>query len=156
MNMMEIVEKLNTKEATTKSIAEEIGVNQSTVQRRLNKAGYIFNKETEVWELQTESGEPNEIVIASTSKMEKKKTMTNTSNHANVEANKNTTRKGNAMVSDIKALIQGTNKDTPKKVYKGLYLDPDIALFLDNVQHGNKSEIVNRILRQYLTENELM
>lgn len=64
--------------------------------------------------------------------------------------------KGDNMVMEIKDLIKGKGKDDNARVYKGIYFDKDIANFLDNVQHGNKSEIVNKILRQYLVDNELM
>jgi hypothetical protein len=68
----------------------------------------------------------------------------------------NTIIKGDNMVMEIKDLIKGKGKDDSARVYKGVYFDKDIAHFLDNVQKGNKSEIVNKILRQYLTDNELM
>lgn len=72
--------------------------------------------------------------------------------------NKNTinSEKDDTTVSEIKALIQGKKKDENARVYKGIYFDRDISEFLDNIQHGNKSELVNKILRQYLMENELM
>jgi hypothetical protein len=67
-----------------------------------------------------------------------------------------TTKKNDGMKAEIQALIKGNSKENNARVYKGIYFDKDIAHFLDNVQHGNKSEIVNKILRQYLTENDLM
>ena len=59
------------------------------------------------------------------------------------------------MKSEILSLIKG-DKEENEHIYKGIYFDKDLAQFLDNVQHGNKSEIVNRIMRQYLTENDLL
>jgi hypothetical protein len=35
-----------------KEIGEQIGVNKSTVQRRLNKAGYVYDKELQTWGLE--------------------------------------------------------------------------------------------------------
>jgi len=64
--------------------------------------------------------------------------------------------KDDKTVSEIKALIQGKNKNDNARIYKGIYFDKDIATFLDHIQHGNKSEIVNKIMRQYLMDNELM
>lgn len=43
----------------------------------------------------------------------------------------------------------------PEKIYKGFYFDKDIAHFLDKIQNGNKSELINAIIRAYLTENDL-
>lgn len=63
--------------------------------------------------------------------------------------------KENDMKAEIEALIKGTSKEESNRIYKGIYFDKDIANFLDNVQHGNKSEIVNKIMRQYLNENDL-
>lgn len=59
-------------------------------------------------------------------------------------------------MDEIKKLIEGKKKDEGPKVYKGIYFDEDIARFLDGVQHGNKSEVVNKILRQYLNDNDLI
>ena len=59
------------------------------------------------------------------------------------------------MKSEILSLIKG-DKEENERIYKGIYFDKDLAQFLDNVQHGNKSEIVNRIMRQYLTDNDLL
>jgi hypothetical protein len=77
-------------------------------------------------------------------------------NDDSVNSNAINSKKDDVIVSEIKALIQGKNKDDSARVYKGIYFDQDIAKFLDNVQHGNKSEIVNKIMRQYLMDNELM
>jgi hypothetical protein len=60
------------------------------------------------------------------------------------------------MKAEIQALIKGTSKEENNRIYKGIYFDKDIANFIDNVVHGNKSEIVNKIMRQFLTENELL
>jgi hypothetical protein len=62
----------------------------------------------------------------------------------------------NNVLSEIHELIKGKNKDEDTRVYKGIYFDKDISHFLDNVQHGNKSELVNKILRQFLSENGLI
>ena len=78
------------------------------------------------------------------------------SNNVNNDDNKNNNKENKNMVSEIQALIKGKNKDENARIYKGIYFDKDIAHFLDNVQHGNKSEIVNKIMRQYLMDNELM
>ena len=69
---------------------------------------------------------------------------------------KNNDEKDDTAVSEIKALLQSKDQNEKTRIYKGIYFDPDIAEFLDTVKHGNRSEIVNKIMRQYLNENELM
>lgn len=57
----------------------------------------------------------------------------------------------------IEGLIKGTNKpEKPEKVYVGFYLSEDISNWIDSVKHGNKSEVVNEIIHQYLKDNGLL
>jgi hypothetical protein len=124
------------------------------------KRGWIYNRADEYVLEQPISS----FVDASKSKTRSKNTSKNNSvknskvvNTADSVNNTiNDSKKDDKTVSEIKALIQGKKKDENARVYKGIYFDKDIAEFLDHVQHGNKSEIVNKILRQYLVENELM
>jgi hypothetical protein len=66
-----------------------------------------------------------------------------------VVSNDNTST--NKVVSEIQSLLN--TKSKVDRLYKGMYLDNDIANFLDNVPNGNKSDIVNKIMRAYLIEN---
>jgi hypothetical protein len=84
------------------------------------------------------------------------KTIKNSNNDDIIKNVKEDSRKENDMKAEIQALIKGTSKEENDRIYKGIYFDKDISLFLDNVKHGNKSEIVNMIMRQYLTENDLL
>jgi hypothetical protein len=84
------------------------------------------------------------------------KTIKNNTKYDTIKIVKDESRKEHDMKAEIQALIKGTSKEENNRVYKGIYFDRDIAEFLDNVKHGNKSEIVNMIMRQYLLENELL
>jgi hypothetical protein len=97
-----------------------------------------------------------DFVDLSSSKTKRTNNSLNNSNSVNNVNSQSDSRKDDPMVSEIQALIKGKKKNEDARVYKGIYFDKDIAEFLDNVQHGNKSEIVNKILRQYLQDNELM
>ena len=82
--------------------------------------------------------------------------ITEDSKHDIIEMIKENRKEENdSMKNEILSLIKGA-KEENERIYKGIYFDKDLAHFLDNVQHGNKSEIVNRIMRQYLTENDLL
>ena len=91
----------------------------------------------------------------SNSKDAKKETMKSESKRDIIKVVKDESRKENDMKAEIQALIKGS-KEEANRIYKGIYFDKDIAHFLDNVVHGNKSEIVNKIMRQFLAENELL
>ncbi|MBT2738122.1 hypothetical protein J7E66_25915, partial [Bacillus sp. ISL-7] len=48
MELEEIVRKINSKEIQKKDIAKEMGINPSTLQRRMKKEGYNFDKEADL------------------------------------------------------------------------------------------------------------
>jgi AraC-like DNA-binding protein len=155
--------------ATRKDVAEQLGVSDTTLSRRLKKAGYKYSNSAKAYYLE---GEEPPKPASKPSNSNPKKTTTSNNAYAHGEAIqdtsnddiinnvkdtiKNNNREENNMKAEIQALIHGTSKSTPARVYKGVYFDRDIAHFLDNVQHGNKSELINKIVRQYLSENDLM
>jgi DNA-binding transcriptional regulator YhcF (GntR family) len=140
MDFEEIVSRLNAKTATTKSIAEELGVNQSTVQRRLNRAGYFFDKEKEEWivdqtapqnpEKQTPKKQENNIISKPTSQ-ETNKTENNPSK---------------------KKEIQQTSKTIKKVTYEideDLHFELRIEAFK---RKKNVSDLVEQAIREYLSK----
>ena len=60
------------------------------------------------------------------------------------------------MKAEIIDLLNGNDTNKRVKKFKGFYLDEDIANLLDGIKHGNKSELVNKIIRQYLIDNDLI
>ncbi|TDL74248.1 hypothetical protein [Peribacillus frigoritolerans] len=49
------------------------------------------------------------------------------------------------------------NEDTSnKRVYRGFYWDKDVIDFVDNVKHGNKSDLMNEIVRTVLKAKGLI
>lgn len=88
-----------------------------------------------------------------------KKVIKTKGNNTNSDAS-NSKRQGNNIVnnasenvvpSEIQSLLKVKSK--VDRLYKGIYFDTDIANFLDNVPNGNKSDIVNKIMRAYLKDN---
>lgn len=79
----------------------------------------------------------------------------NNINNSTINSN-NTSENDNDIKAEIKSLLLGNKENKSDKVYKGIYFDRDIAVFLDNVKHGSKSELVNKIVRAFLIENDLL
>lgn len=155
-----------TMEIKLESIAKEVNLPYVPLKEALKekgckpigsgKRGWIFKGEDEsILEMPVSSLLDASKSRTRTRNASKNNTIKN-SNSVNNDDSKSNSGKDDIMVSEIKALIQGKKNDNSARVYKGIYFDKDIAEFLDNVQHGNKSEIVNKIMRQYLTDNELM
>jgi len=136
------------------------------LRQALKDAGYTFsNVKPKGWHYTGSAEEPlNESIFSYIKAKATAKTRNNASNFNSKSDNiktvnsniKNNNKEDNDMKAEIQSLITGKLASKPAKVYKGIYFDSDIATFLDNVQHGNKSELVNKIIRQYLIENELM
>lgn len=73
-------------------------------------------------------------------------------NTSNSNSNSNSNSEVAAAV-EINAMLTAKQRTKSDRQYRGLYLDPDIVTFPDHVPNGNKSDIVNKILRKYLREN---
>jgi hypothetical protein len=180
MDIKEIVEELNKGEMSQKKFSEEIlGIPEGTLRSRIKKAGYIRNDEKQyildenfvsrtaeqfnrMEDLKKSVGKnSNELRVnsrefASNNKI-KNSSLKNKNNAIIDNKNKNKNKnKDDDMELEIQALIKGTNKEESNRVYKGVYLDKDIAHFLDTIQHGNKSEVINKIIRKYLLDNDLL
>lgn len=153
-----LVKKLleRTMEANLNEIAKELEIPYKKLSTTLKHIGCIpSGSGKKGWIFKGEDESILEQPISSFVDGSKSRTRSNNASNS-VNTSKNDSGKDDTMVSEIKALIQGKNNNNNARVYKGIYFDKDIAEFIDNVQHGNKSEIVNKILRQYLTDNELM
>jgi hypothetical protein len=176
MKIGEILEAIKTEEL--REIAKRIeGISEKPLRIALKKAGYEFsNKAPKGWHYTGEGAEPTDKSIfdyhtkttatkkskasnnnsVDTTNKTSNKTIKNNKDDAIIKIVKDDNGKEHDMKAEIQALIKGTSKEETNRVYKGIYFDQDIAHFLDNVKHGNKSEIVNMIMRQYLNENELL
>ena len=149
-NLSEIAKGLPIGEKKLRGILKELGCTPNGT----GKKGWTYNGSDEsVLEKDLSefvSSTATNKVKASNSTSKKK------SNHDIIHNDNETSKKDDNMVAEIKALIKPKSKDDDARVYKGIYFDKDIAHFLDNVQHGNKSEIVNKVLRQFLEDNGLL
>lgn len=153
-----------TKTINIASIAKQIdGISEKPLRALLREVGCVHHAGKQGWEY--EGNDPDilgrSIFDFHKPKANKIKNASNkTTKRGSIETVKETTKKESKGESDIKAeiqaLISGELASKPTKVYKGIYFDSDIANFLERIQHGNKSELVNKIIRQYLIENDLI
>ncbi|WP_232454583.1 hypothetical protein [Domibacillus aminovorans] len=56
----------------------------------------------------------------------------------------------------IDKLLMQNERDRKQRVYRGFYWNTDIIDFLDNVKHGNKSDLMNEIVRSVLKDKGLI
>jgi hypothetical protein len=162
MKIGEILELTQTMNIAT--IAKQIdGISEKPLRALLRELGCVHHAGKKGWDYE---GNDPEILGRSLFDFHKPKATkrnnasNKTTKHDSIKNVKETTNKTIKEESDIKAeiqaLINGELASKPTKIYRGIYFDNDIATFLDNVKHGNKSELVNKIIRQYLIENDLI
>lgn len=76
---------------------------------------------------------------------------------SNVKSNeKASTKQAHSEPDSIDKLLIKNKKESNERVYRGFYWDRDIINFLDNVKHGNKSDIMNEIVRTVLRDKGLL
>lgn len=73
-------------------------------------------------------------------------------NKRNVEASK---KQVNEQLDAIDMLLLQNDNDS-KRIYRGFYWDSDIIDVLDSVKHGNKSDLLNEIVRTVLKDKGLL
>lgn len=141
IDIQSAIESINSGKSQ-RQVAKDFGIGESTLRTKIKNSGYIRD----------ENGKyamPSAVDEIATSKA------SNINNKSGIIIKK-ATAKDEDMKADIQALIQGINKKKDDKLQRNFYADRDIALFLDNIPHGNKSELINKIIRQYLIENDLI
>lgn len=77
-----------------------------------------------------------------------------TSNNTSKKTNQKTVLNPSGGTSDnIDRLLAGKKA---KKAYRGFYFDSDVLAFIDNVDSGIKSELINECLRKVFKEKGLL
>lgn len=160
MTFDEIIKAFNNKEQTKKEVAEVYGKNLSTLYRDLNKNGYFHNKETGKWEFTGEKApqKHNASIDESTAKASESNIKVKASNSTSKSEQKASESKHDESKSELDTIDMLLNmKATAKKrTYRGFYFDDDVLSVIDNVATGNKSDLVNEILRKTFKDKGLL
>ncbi|GLV67442.1 hypothetical protein Bmyc01_61110 [Bacillus mycoides] len=97
--------------------------------------------------------------IASTieTPVKESKEISNTSKTPAKESNVKASRKKVASELDsIDVLLLQNQEESENRTYRGFYWDKDIINFLDGIKHGNKSDLMNEIVRTVLNDKGLV
>lgn len=70
--------------------------------------------------------------------------------------NASTNKSKKKRLDAIDKLLLENEDDSNKRVYRGFYWDKDIIDFVDNIKHGNKSDLLNEIVRAVLKSKGLL
>ncbi|MBE7151039.1 hypothetical protein FUT12_26655 [Bacillus mycoides] len=97
--------------------------------------------------------------IASTieTPVKKSEVISNTSKTPAKESNIKASKKTVASELDsIDVLLLQNQEESENRTYRGFYWDKDIISFLDGIKHGNKSDLMNEIVRTVLKDKGLV
>jgi len=164
-------------------IGKELTVGKEKLSNALKEAGYTFSRRTgwtftgtgeaplnQVYTdfLESSGGVKKANASISTSGM-KVHTIKTPANEIKSKASRNevaSEQKANAFkevastseseLDAIDLLLMQSETASNQRVYRGFYWDNDIINFLDNVKHGNKSDLMNEIVRNVLIAKGLI
>ena len=139
MNIEEIVNKINNKEATRTTLRETLGISENTLSRRLKEAGYVYDQTAKKYFLTSPNPESKEENKPEVKKAKKKE------NKPSIKHEK----KENRMME-----VQEERKVKKKVTYE---IDEDLHFELRMQAFRakrNVSELVEAAIKQYLSDEK--
>ncbi|HGA1025261.1 TPA: hypothetical protein ACIQN7_005796 [Bacillus cereus] len=83
----------------------------------------------------------------------KESKVTSETSKTTVKASKKTVT---SELDPIDVLLLQNQEESENRTYRGFYWDKDIISFLDGIKHGNKSDLMNEIVRTVLKDKGLL
>lgn len=83
----------------------------------------------------------------------KESNVTSETSKTTVKASKKTVT---SELDSIDVLLLQNQEESENRTYRGFYWDKDIISFLDGIKHGNKSDLMNEIVRTVLKDKGLI
>lgn len=147
------------------SIAKALDKSDRTIQNKIKSLGYKWDSKLRRYDYIGEEAEPKDIdfrtlfdnkdnPIKRIAKKEISKGEKEVS-AATIASNKKVSPKENNSDYDMIDMLLNSEPKA-KKVYKGFYIDEDIANIIDSVDKKKKSELVNQCLRKVFKEKGLL
>jgi len=148
----EMLNKIINKEITINELATIYSVTDQTIQRKIKKLGYEWDKKKSTYKYIGKSPQPLDTDFST---LFRKKQASNYkhSQVKNKDKKKASYRKG---TSDILDVLLVRTKSSPKRVYQGFYFDKDVLSIINSVPKNYKSELVNEALRKVFKEKGLL
>ncbi|MGH1163347.1 hypothetical protein HRG49_13275 [Enterococcus faecalis] len=166
MKIKDILEALKQGKSLA-DLGKEIAVGKEKLSASLKKAGYKFIRK-EGWTFIGEGTEPLDqdyteflessksvkIVNASIEAFKEiASTIETPAKESNVKASRKTVT---SELDSIDVLLLQNQEESENRTYRGFYWDKDIISFLDGIKHGNKSDLMNEIVRTVLKDKGLL
>lgn len=165
MLVKDLLHKIESKEITVKEIAKQYQVSDRTIQGKIKKLGYEWDSKNANYNYVGSEQEPLEVDFNSlfgrkqnTSNKRAKNEITKGEEEVastSIASKKRVSQKQNDSEYDAIDLLLDSKAKT-NKVYKGFYIDEDVASIIDSVDKRKKSELVNQALRKVFKDKGLL
>lgn len=177
MLVKDIVTAIENQRLMIKELSEAYGVSDRTITTKIKDTGYTWNPRTATYELSRDENEIADVEIENLfhkevpyyNSIEQIKAVqpeiddyqpdrasVRNIKVVNTQAPRTASKPKNKIQNKLNVDRLDYLFNEKKTVYKGYYIDSDVLEVLDNVAHGNKSEVVNEALRLVFEARGLM
>ncbi|MDF2058534.1 HTH domain-containing protein [Priestia megaterium] len=148
----EMLTKITKEELTIKELATMYSVTTQTIQRKIKKLGYEWDKKKSIYKYIGKSPQPLDIDFST---LFRKRPIINNNLSELKGKNKKKGIVRNSTSDVVDVLLAGT-KPPSKRVYQGFYFDKDVLSIINSVPKNYKSELINEALRKVFKEKGLL
>ncbi|RDZ12648.1 hypothetical protein C3744_17605 [Priestia megaterium] len=148
----EILNKIINKEITINELAKMYSVTDQTIQRKIKKLGYEWDKKKSTYKYIGKSTQPLDTDFSTLFR----KKQTSHYKHGQVKNKDKKKASYSNDTSDILDVLLIRTKAPPKRVYQGFYFDKDVLSIINSVPKNYKSELINEALRKVFKEKGLL
>lgn len=144
--------KIMKEEMTIKEVATMYSVTTQTIQRKIKKLGYEWDKKKSVYKYTGKPPQPLDVDFSTLFR----KTPSISTDFSQLKGKNKKKRIGRNSTNDVVDILLAGTKPTPKRVYQGFYFDKDVLSIINSVPKNYKSELINEALRKVFKEKGLL
>jgi len=148
----EMLTKLMKEEMTIKEVATMYSVTTQTIQRKIKKLGYEWDKKKSVYKYTGKPPQPLDVDFRTLFR----KTPTISTDLSQLKGKNKKKGIGRNSTNDVVDILLAGTKPPSKRVYQGFYFDKDVLSIINSVPKNYKSELVNEALRKVFKEKGLL
>ncbi|MGW9103279.1 HTH domain-containing protein [Priestia megaterium] len=148
----EMLTKIMKEEMTIKEVATMYSVTTQTIQRKIKKLGYEWDKKNSVYKYTGKPPQPLDVDFSTLFR----KPPTISTDLSKLKGKNKKKRIGRNSTSDVVDVLLAGTKPQPKRVYQGFYFDKDVLNIINSVPKNYKSELINEALRKVFKEKGLL
>ena len=152
MKVLEVLAAIANKQMNISELAKQYGVSDRTIQKKIKALGYVWSPKERRYGYEGEGNEQEYVDLEFASLFEGNAKLVVNNKPVKKVVNKLPQLEG---LDNIDLLFNSV-KSSNEKVYRGYYIDQDILNVIEQVESGNRSELINECLRKVFKEKGLL